>query len=182
MSVNLQVNEKEIMDKVVKLTTDKLVDMLLGEELDERIELNFAEKFQEKVKEAVTAKFDKYAQDQIFPTVAKHIDDLILKPTNSWGVEKGPDQTLQEYLIERANEYFHESVDHHGHAGRGDRYFKGDGTRLSYQIGKNFTAVMEHVVKDILKNANESLAKSIQDVVTVKLREIVAKIKVQVPE
>ena len=184
MSTLLQeigLTQQEIQDRII----DRLVSEICetrGCDEDGNETGPFTSTFKKKLDEQVTAKINDSIANlfnaKVAPGIEHMVSELTLQETNRWGESVGKKISFIEYLVQRADAYIREEVDHNGksRAEANDSYWRKNTTRVSYMIDKYLQYSIETAMKQALETANASLAKGINDAVCMKLNELVAKI------
>lgn len=186
----LGITKEELTERVIARICSQVIH---GEEVEDfdddgdpvtRTRFHF--KLNEVIKNRIDAAVEALGKEHIEPNVKGIIEDVVLQETTSWGEKKGEPKTFTQYLIERAEHYLTEEVDHRGSSlaerrKRGDTYgWKADSTRLTFIVHKYFHYEIEQAMKEAVKTANDAIAEGIQGAVKIKLEEITKALKVKV--
>lgn len=189
MTIDLQTlgfSQEELQERVVERICDQLLtSMDYNPDSDE--EQPVASRFQNAVKDLIKKRIDTtiaaLAERYVLPNVAQYIEDLTIQQTNEWGEKRGAPVTFIEYLVQRAQAYMREEVNHDGKAkGESDSYgWSGSKqTRITYLIHKHLQYSIETAMKDALQVATGEVARGIHETARHKLNEIAASLKVSV--
>lgn len=189
MTIDLQTlgfSQEELQERVVERICDQLLtSMDYNPDSDE--EQPVASRFQNAVKDLIKKRIDTtieaLAERYVLPNVAQYIEDLTIQQTNEWGEKRGTPMTFIEYLVQRAQAYMREEVNHDGKAkGEADSYgWSGSKqTRITYLIHKHLQYSIETAMKDALQVATGEVARGIHETARHKLNEIAAALKVSV--
>lgn len=173
--------QAELQDKVIERLCDRLLNATnYDEDGDTWIgDSTFHTELNDRIQKAVDAKFDALAAEHVEPKLDERIQNLILQRTNEWGEKKGEPITLTEYLIQRAEHYMLEEVNHDGKAKRQDAYnWRRAGTRIEYAIDRYLQYHIQTAMETILKDANNVLTEGIKRGVEIKLDELKKRLKV----
>lgn len=180
----LGLSQRELQDRVI----EKLCEHLLrAEHYDEDGETwlhdsAFQRELDKRIKTRVEDTINAIAEKHILPNVSSYIENLTLQETNQWGEKKGEPVTFIEYLIERANNYMLEKVDHNGKAkaDSGGFSWSGKQTRITYMIHEHLQYSISTAMQQALKSANANIVKGLEKTCREKLAEIANQMKVTV--
>lgn len=130
----------------------------------------------QRIDETVT----KLAEQHVLPRVSEYIENLTLEQTNKWGEKAGVKLTFIEFLVQRAEQYMTEYVNHEGKTqGQCDRYnWRKTQTRIAHMIDKHLQYHIESAMKTAMQTANSAIATGIAETVKMKLAEIVSTLKI----
>lgn len=144
---------------------------------------DFKRKLDEQIKNQVTNTINSIAEANVLPNVNKYIEELVLQKTNQWGEKTGQPVTFIEYLVERANTYITEEVNHEGKSREENKNsgysWNKNTTRISYLINTHLQYSIKTAVEQMLKSANSQIAKGIEDAIKIQMASILEKIKVE---
>ncbi len=168
----------------IGLTEDELqariVDGLIERLLSEDRRCFFDERLRKEVSSRLDAEVERIGNEEVAPKLHDMIDNFCLQKTNQWGEPKGEKKTFTEYIVERADEYFSEPVDHNGKP-KGDSYsWRAKGTRMEYAIDKHLQYTLESAIKEILRHGQKSLSDSLIEAVKIHVGEAMKTLKVKV--
>lgn len=168
--------QEEIQNKVI----DSIVDQLLsstfagedGEEFDNTS--RFKTKLDEAIKLRIDSAISALAEKHVLPNVTQYIENLTLQKTNEWGEAKGDKLTFIEYLVQRAEAYLNEKVNHEGKGKAEANGYSWDGrqTRITYLVNSHLHYSIESAMKTAMQNANSLIAGGIQETVKLKLKQL----------
>lgn len=174
--------KEEILDRVVERIASKLM-CEVSEEEDDSWPKSFETRVRATTKEMVDEAVARMAEQHVLPNVSEYIEQITLQATNRWGEPKGEALTFVEYLVERAEAYMTEKVDHSGKT-KDDQYsssyWKGTQTRITYLIHEHLQYNIEQAMGEALKKVNDSIAEGLRKTVQMKVAEIAEKLKVSV--
>lgn len=176
--------KEEIFQRVV----DTIVrDLTQSRHEDEDGESWFGEsEFKRGIDKAVQARIDaevsKTADLHIAPRIAELIDGVTFQQTNQWGEKRGESVTFIEYLVQRAEAYMTEKVNYEGKTQKeGSGYsFTAMGTRVSYMIDKHLNYSIETAMKSAVQEANNSIAKGLNEAVKIAISNLTVQVKTDV--
>lgn len=180
---SLGFTKEELQQRVV----DQLCEQILsgksydedGEEMYEGSQ--FKRELEKRLKEHVTATIGAIADKHVLPNVTSYIENLCLQETNGWGEKTGKKVTFIEYLVQRADAYIREDVNHNGKTQGEDSYsWRKNTTRIAYMIHQHLQYHMSQMIESALKNANKSIAGGIEQAVKIQLEQTIGKLKVDV--
>lgn len=164
--------EAELAEKVV----DKLVNQLLD---SSGYESEIERRLHRHVASAVDAAVDKLAAEHILPNVHKYVEQLTLQRTNQWGEAQGKPVTFIEHLVDRAEVYLNEKVDHEGRSKSECNYhsWTGKQTRVVHLVDRHLQYSIEVAMKGALAQVSESLSKGIGSTVEEMIKDVIANVK-----
>jgi hypothetical protein len=135
------------------------------------------------VEEATQKAVTRYIEKVIVPMLEKDIESITFQATNKWGEKKGSKVTFREYLVERADAWLREEVNHDGKAKGHDSFgWHPYQTRVAHMVHQHLHYSIENAIKDMLKTVNASIVGGIEQTVKMKLAEIQTALKVQTTE
>lgn len=115
----------------------------------------------------------------ITPIGAEVIENLTFPRTNTYGERKGTDQTIREWLDEKARNYLTERVDGYGKA-----QWEGGNhpsqPRIVYLIQEHLKYTIQSKVDAMMRTANEQIAGGIEAAVKDALADVLKKLTVAV--
>jgi hypothetical protein len=173
-------------DVLVEKLADRLANELSECYVEVEEEDGFVSKVQrrrdEKIKAAIDAAVDAAAARFVAPNIAERIESVVLEKTNQWGERSGEAPVpFIEYLVQRADHYMTEPVNHAGKTRAEDSYsWTKSTTRIAYMIDAHLQYSISNAMKQALATANSSIVKGIEDAVKIKLAELQAQLKVEV--
>lgn len=148
---------------------------------EEYADSQFKRKLEERLKKHLDDRVNAIAEEHLLPRVTTLMETLVLQTTNKWGEKKGEPVTFIEYLVQRAEEYIKEDVNHAGKSRSEDSYsWSKSTTRIAYMIHQHLQYNIETAMKKALQEANSAIAGGIEKAVKIKLEEIAAGMKVAV--
>lgn len=175
MLETLGFSKEELQEKLL----DRLVqEMNFSESYDDEdnkhlSKSNFDEKLHEMILKKIDEKVLEMAKIHVFPKIDSIIENLVVQKTNNYGEKKGESKTFVEYMIESTQNLMMEKVDNDGRGkGECNRYdWKETDTRISFMINRYLKYSVEEAMKNVMINANKTIAGGIADVVKLKLKE-----------
>ena len=148
---------------------------------DYPVETDFAKQIEKLVKNRIDETINAIAEKHVLPNVAQYVENLTLQETNKWGEKKGGNVTFIEYLIQRAEAYMKEKVDHNGKGKEETSYsWSGVQTRITYLVHEHLHFSIKTAMEQAMKEATGQVARGIHETARLKLNEIAAKLKVEV--
>ncbi len=187
MSIDLQAlgfTQEELQERVVeRIVESVMTDRVYDPDSDSEYEQHsaFRADLKKRVKTRIDEKIDELAQKFVLPNVSEYIETLTLQQTNQYGEKKGEPITFIEYLVQRAQDYMQEKVNHSGKSKAEDSYsWSGTQTRITYLINSHLQYSIETAMKDSLKLATGEIARGLHETTRLKLNEIAASMKVAV--
>ena len=179
---SLGITRDEILDRVVAKIADQIIsDAALDEDgVPTGTPTKFARILLKKVQARIDTAVEEIAGRHVLPNVAAYVENLCLQETNRWGEKVGKPVTFIEHLVQRAEAYLREDVDHNGKTKGEDSYsWRKSGTRVAYMIHEHLQYSISSAMADALKNANSAIVGGIQEAVKIKLAEVAASLKVE---
>lgn len=136
------------------------------------------EEMQKTIGEAVT----KIADDQMLPIIRDGIEGVVIQETNVYGEAKGKPRTFIEYLVDRAEIYMTEKVDHAGKSKSeaGGYSWNGTQTRITHLIHAHLQYHISTAIANALKEMNQKVGVALADTIKLQLAETLNKLKVNV--
>jgi hypothetical protein len=133
------------------------------------------------IRERLDAKVKEIGEQHVMPLIDAKVADLVLQETNRWGERTGKPLTLTEYLVAKAEAYMGEEVDYSGKPRAQSSYnWRGEGTRIAYAVNSHMQYAVETAMKEVIKNANQTLVEGLTNGCKIKLQEIANSITVNV--
>ena len=184
---SIGLDPEELQERVIERIADQALTSIgideWGDEHDRPSSLSA--KLDKRVKEHIDNAINRLAEEHVLPNVSTYIENLTIQETNKWGESKGKELTFIEYLVERAEAYLREQVDHSG-KGKGESgsySWHGCQTRITHLVHEHLQYSISSAMKDALKVANGAIAKGISETVEIQLAKIVKGVKagVQIP-
>lgn len=180
----LGLTQEELRKQVINQITDKL----MGDQLHVGIEGEdiwrdspFARALDKRVKEHMDSTIETLFKAHVLFKVEELITGITLQKTNDWGEAKGEPLTFVQYLIQRAEKYMTEQVNHEG-VSKGQNHYgswSAHATRLTHLVEKYLHYHIEQAMKTIVAKGNETLVKGIEETVKIKLGEIAKSMTVE---
>jgi hypothetical protein len=184
----LGLTKEELRDLVVEKIANDMLRTRFNETDEEGEEVvngrpsPFAKELSELVRTTITKAVEDHANRHLLPRVQASIETICMTQTNEWGQKKGKTFTFLEYLVDRAENYMREPVNHSGKTREEEHNYSWSActTRVAYMIEQFLHRRIEEAMKGALKTANESIVKGIADAVKIKLAEVQASLQVSV--
>ena len=171
----LGLTREDLEEKLLDRLTDKFIDN--DYDYVQSIHRQVSEQVSSAVVDTVRAKFDEH----VLPRVDALVEEATFQKTNQWGEPRGESQSFKEFLVSEAERYLTEKVDSDGASkGEGKYQWKGRTTRLAWMVHKQLHHAVSIAMEEALKDANQKLAKSINEVVRDKLKEVTDSVQVAV--
>lgn len=185
LAKELGLTNDDLVERVVAKCVDRVMESAGYDEdgESEAVPSTFARKLHDAVKKRIDAAVEKIAAKHVLPNVTTYLEQLELKATNQWGEARGPAVTFVEYLVQRAEHYMTEKVDHSGKAkDDAGNYgsWSGSQTRIAYLIHQHLQYSIETAMKQVLKDGNAILIEGLEKTCKAKLEEIAKQLKVEV--
>ena len=168
-------------EKLAELVVDRVVEQLLSSyDVDEdgqegRSSSRFKDALQGQIKERINSSVAELAEKHLMPKLQEGIDGLILQETSKWGEKTGAPISFVDYMVQRAENYIREEVNHDGQskAEARDSYgFNGKTTRITYLINRHLQYHIQTAVKEALDVANKAIIGGLERAVKMKLEEV----------
>lgn len=179
---DLGISKEDLAERVVdRLASDIMHERVNGpDEGDEAyLDTAFNKRVQERVKERIDEAIDNIAAKHVLPNIEAYLENFCLQETTAWGEKKGEPVTFIQYLIQRAEAWIKEPVNHVGKTKGEDSYsWSAKTTRVAYMIDKHLQYSIQTAMEGALKDANSAIAGGIEQAIRIKLQEVLAKVKV----
>jgi hypothetical protein len=176
---------EELQERVIDRICDQ---MLSGVEYDPDsgddypVASSFKKAIDDRIKKQVADTINAIAERSVLPNVSAYIEGLVLQETNTWGEKRGEPVTFTEYLIQRAQAFMQEQVDHDGKAKAesNSSFWSAKQTRITHLIHQHLQYSIKSAMENALKVATSEIAKGIHETARIKLNEIASSLKVEV--
>jgi hypothetical protein len=181
---SLGLSKEELTERLLDRLTDAVMTESFtdydGDEMTRKSPL--MRKLQSRIKEQIDAVIVDIGDKLVAPQITKMIEETSLQATNAWGEPKGEPITFTEYLVQRANAYICEEVNHRGEAKNASRdsYWSKSGTRITHMIHQHFDYEIKQAMTKAYEQANKSITDGIQKAVNQELAKISVKLKTDV--
>jgi hypothetical protein len=178
---SLGFTKEDLQERLIERLAEQI---LAGKSFDEDGEeyyddSQFKKQLEEHLRKHVTTTIEAIGEKHVLPNVTSYIENLVLQTTNKWGEKTGSPVTFIEYLVQRAEAYIQEEVNHDGKSKEQDSYnFRKYGTRIAYMIEKHLHYHINSAMEQALKTANSAIAGGIEKAVKIQLEKILEGIKV----
>lgn len=179
----LGLKPEDFMDRIVDGAVEALLSQRWVDEDDRESTRasEFKQKIEKRITETVERKIDSIFEKYILPNVHTYVNDLVLTETNQWGEKKGVPKTFVEYLVDRANAYIQEDVNYQGKSKSQDHFnWSKSTTRIAFLVHEHIQYSLDRAIKQILQDANNSVAGGLKKAFEMKLEELKASIRVEV--
>jgi hypothetical protein len=141
----------------------------------------FERALQQRIKDHLDAEVGRQAEKHVLPKVTDMVERLVLQKTNQWGEKTGKPVTFIEYLVERAEHYLTEKVNHNGKTREEDSYsWRENTSRISYLVHKHLQYSIKIAMEEAVSEANKSITGGLEKAVKISLQQVIDKLKVQV--
>lgn len=178
------IDQDELQDRLVQAIASGLMEGTARDEdgMAYPRATEFAQGLRQKLEDAIGAQVEAIAEQHVIPHVGDLIENAALQRTNEWAEKVGEPLTFTQYLIQRAEAYLTEPVDHDGKPLERGRHHSGrkQQTRLTHLVDRHLHYRIETAMKEAVKNANEVLVGALAETVKIKLAEIAASLRVGV--
>jgi hypothetical protein len=173
--------QEELQERVI----EGLVSRILGGARDEDgyVEAEALREAHKIIKETIEAEVQRIGQEELVPIVKDLVTSHTLQHTNQWGEAKGEALTFTEYLVQRANHYLKEEVNHDGKSKsevRGSSWYGAKTTRIAHMIDKYLNYEISRAMVAAVESANVSIADGLADATKIALRQIADNLNVEV--
>ena len=177
----LGLKQADIADKVV----DRIVERMLSqaETFDEDGDITdgkptrFSAMIQTRIKKRIDDAVEGIAGKHLLPNLTEYLETFCLQETTSWGEKKCKPVTFIEYLVQRADAYMKEKVNHQGKTKEEDSYsWRENTTRVSYLIHEHLQYNITRAMKEALTKANASFTGGIEAAVRTSLNNLTVQI------
>jgi hypothetical protein len=173
---DLGLTQEDMANRVIEAIADRFLDD------DDYCGLIDA-KVNKAIVEQIDAAVEKLGVETIAPRITELVEGHCLQETNKWGEATGQKLTFTEYLIDRAERFLTEEVDHDGttKAESRDSYnWRPYAGRVATMIDNHLQYSIATAMKKALESANSQIADGIAKTVKLQLAEILKKFSVEV--
>jgi len=182
---DLGFTEEELQQRVVDQICDRLLSSKRFNYDDEEEyvgESDFHKKLIALVKTRIDEAVEAMGEKHVLPNVSRYVEEICLQETTTWGEKKGEPMSFVEYLVQRADHYLREEVDHSGKTKKENSGYgwSKSGTRVASLIHKHLDFNIQKAMKEAVANVNHSLSAGLEETVKIKLAEISNGLKVTV--
>ncbi len=177
--------EAEIQQRVIDQIVKELLCQWRHEDDEEGCYMGqsaLRNKLDAEIKTQIDNEVSRLGESYVHPAITENIESLVLHETNHWGEKNGREFTFVEYIVDRAEKFMTEEVNHNGKTKKEtDTYsWKKSGTRIEYAIDKHLQYGIERAMQQILEGANKTLVDGIATACKMKLEELGKQLKVNV--
>jgi hypothetical protein len=173
--------KEELQERVVE---QAVCQLMRGVSYDEDgnpcdVTSGFKRKLDESLRKQIDTAINQLAEKHVLPNITSYLESLTLQETNKWGEKTKKSLTFIEYLVQRAEAYMVEEVDHNGKskAESNDSWWRGSQTRVAFLINQHLQYNIKSAMEDALKSANSQIAIGIAETVKLQLKDLLEKIK-----
>lgn len=180
---DIGLTREELQERVIDSMCSRLLGTISVDEDGDphRVPSQFKHALDNTLREQINVAVEKWATAHVLPRIELGIAHLMLQATNEWGEKRGQPVTFTEYVVERANRYMTEEVDHEGKLVGGERrYGSKSQTRAMFLVDKYLRASVEDAMKEAIKNANSVLTEGLSQAIQDRLADLNERLKVQV--
>ena len=180
----LGITKDELINRVVEKIADRMLEGSIhtdeyGDEYTGSTDFN--RKLDKAIEKRIDVAINTLADEKVLPNVIEYVKKLTLDETNKWGESKGKPVTFIEYMVLRAEAYMTEPVNYEGKPrGKDNYHWSASGSRISHEVHKYLQYEISTAMKEIIKDANTTLAKGLQETCKIKMAEIAKGLKVKV--
>lgn len=181
----LGLSREEIIERVIARIASGLLEVEGVDEYGDSVgprPSNLQARLQAAVQKRADEKIAEIAEREILPRVGTFVETLTLQETNRWGEKTGKSMTFIEYLIQRAETYLTEQVDHQGKSAseceRG--YFSKYTSRTAFLIEWHLKHAIETAMRKAVADANKTIVGGLQEAVKIALEDVGKRLKVEV--
>lgn len=174
-------------DEIANRIIDRAVAQLLSATDEDEdgysygVPSTFAAQIDKVIREKIDAAVVKAGDEVIAPRISELVTGHTMQATNQWGEARGEKITFTEYLVQRASAYMTEQVNYEGKAKGTDSYsWTAKGTRVAYMIDKHLHYHIDTAMKKALQDANNSIAKGLNEAVRVAISNLTVNVKTEV--
>ncbi len=178
--VELGLTKEELQDRVVAKMCDELRRTWYQDE--DGASVGDSPLYKALVKETqvrLNLAIKELADKHIAPKLENLIGQFTLQATNTWGEKKGQPISFTEYLVNRAETYMTDLVDCHGNTVRGCSSAPKQ-PRLVYLINHTLQHHINIAIKEIIGDANKTLAKALAESCKLELTNMAEKLRISV--
>ena len=173
---DIGLSQEEMANRVIDAIADRFID-----------DRDFGKLIHAKVDKAIVEQIDaavaQLSSETIAPRITEMVEGHCLQETNKWGEATGQKLTFTEYLIDRAERFLTEQVDHNGQSKieSGDSYgWKPYAGRVATMIDNHLQYSISTAMKKALESTNSKIAEGIAVTVKTQLEEILKGLRVGV--
>lgn len=183
---DLGLSEEAIVEKVVEKIADQMLYGKVGDLDYDEIEFGGDTQFRRAVdamlKKRIDDAVEAVASKHTLPNLTEYLENICLQKTNQWGEKRGETVSFIEYLVESADAFMREPVDHSGKTKKesGGFSWSQKGTRVEYLIDKHLQYSISKAMEQALGEANKSIIGGLKDAVDAKLSQISVQLKTEV--
>lgn len=173
--------QEELQTRVVDQLCDRLMHGPICDD-DGRASSGIEAKMNAKIREMVDEKLNTLMAATIGPSLAAHIEKIVITPTNAYGEKKGAPQTLVEYMTEQARLYLHETVNDKGEGKGRDTYgWSASTSRACWLANKELRQSIVDAMNATLAGTNATIASAIAEAVKMSVENIKTQFQVNLP-
>lgn len=175
--------KEELQQRVVDQLVQQLTETAT---LDEDGEPDFEDsamyrRLNQAVKSHIDLRVSEIAEKHVLPRISEIIENLCLQETNRWGEKTGKKLTFIEYLVERAERYIQEEVNHSGKTKEQEGYgWNKQSTRIVYLIHEHLQYSIRRAMEEALGLATSSVKKGLEEAVKIAIDNIKVTVKTDV--
>jgi len=172
----LGLTQQEFQDRVIESVSGNLMTFISVDQDGEWSgDSAFHKSLRKYLDDEITRQVIDFCEKEVGPKIAQRVDELTFPQTNSWGEKKKEPLSFREMVMQKAEKYLHEKVDHNGR-----RDGSGKVTRMLWMIDKHLGFTLGAAIKDAMKNSDDKLSKAIIEAVESSLKDVTGKIGVAI--
>lgn len=180
---DLGFTQEEILQKVVDQVAERVLSTIGYDpdgEYDE--DSRYLKSLNKAVQEKLASAISDIADKHVLPNIKKRIEEYTMQETNTWGEATGKQFTFIEYLIDRAEAWMKEPVNHEGKSKNMDSSYswKSEQARVAWMIDKHLQYSIGRAMETALKNANSVIIDGLKTTIDIQLNKIHEKLKISV--
>jgi len=177
----LGISKEELQNRVVEGICEKILYSKVYDEdgeWDDNSEIN--KQLQKAIAKRINENVSAIGEKHILPRIDSMIEGLVLQKTNQWGEKVGAPKTFVEYMVDRAENFIREPVNHLGKTKEQDTYssWSQSGTRIEYLINSHLQYSITVAVKNMLNDANKNITEGMEAAIKIKLGELQKRLKI----
>ena len=182
--------KEELQERVIQRVCDQMLEAHFYDHDEEGAapkSMKFSKALMAMIERRIEQAIQKVAATTIQPNIEEFVRSFQIQETNSYGEKKGAPVTFTEFLVARAEAYIKEPVDHNGLSQaecrvKGNSWYgdRNGTTRVVHLIHQYFGSRMKDEMEKAVVAANAAIAGGIEQSVQQSLKEITAKLKVEV--
>ena len=158
-AANLGMDREELAERLVSRMLKTEYD-----EYDEEIRSSWERRLGKAATSALEEAVSEMAKESIEPAAQKMVRELVLQPSDRWGVNQGSPTSFEDYMAKMAREWMFEEVDKNGKP-------KGDQGYRFTAVGRRIDVLVRGVIKKEVDERMQVLADTISGQLEKKLHD-----------